>query len=376
MRGRADIYIGFFEAGLRILRDDGALAFLCSDRWMRNSYGTGLRNLVAEQYSLDLALEVHDVDVFESRVAVYPSIAIITKRNKGVTLLGKATASFDEQDARRFSALFRGGVSTQTDTSFQHLWLRNGELLRGESWPALGTLTPSALISLADRFPTLEDSGITIGSGVATGSDDVFFTSDPNLVEPERLSKIVGPADLNGQVRWKGQYLVNPWDGDELVDLEKYPRLKGYFDSNKELLENRYVAKNHPDQWWRTIDRPHWDRYLEPKLLLPDLKQRVTPTLDLEGFVPKHTLYFMRSAVWDLEVLGAILMSDLVNAQVEAYSVKFASGRMRVSGQYLRKVRLPERNSISTTSAEALRRAFLTRDYAAINQLVVELYST
>lgn len=32
MRGRADIYVGFFERGLDLLRADGRLAFICADR--------------------------------------------------------------------------------------------------------------------------------------------------------------------------------------------------------------------------------------------------------------------------------------------------------------------------------------------------------
>lgn len=39
MRGRSDIFIGFFEAGLRLLNTDGVLGFICADRWMHNQYG-------------------------------------------------------------------------------------------------------------------------------------------------------------------------------------------------------------------------------------------------------------------------------------------------------------------------------------------------
>ena len=34
MRGRGDMYVGFIERGLSLLRADGALAFICADRWM------------------------------------------------------------------------------------------------------------------------------------------------------------------------------------------------------------------------------------------------------------------------------------------------------------------------------------------------------
>lgn len=46
MRGRADLYVAFFEAALRQLKDEGTCAFICADRWMRNQYGAELRELI------------------------------------------------------------------------------------------------------------------------------------------------------------------------------------------------------------------------------------------------------------------------------------------------------------------------------------------
>ena len=52
MSGRADIYIGFFEFGLRLLAQDGVLGFICADRWMRNAYGNKLRELISSRFSV------------------------------------------------------------------------------------------------------------------------------------------------------------------------------------------------------------------------------------------------------------------------------------------------------------------------------------
>ena len=47
MRGRSDIFVGFIEMGLRILKPDGVLGFIVADRWMHNQYGADLRRLVS-----------------------------------------------------------------------------------------------------------------------------------------------------------------------------------------------------------------------------------------------------------------------------------------------------------------------------------------
>src|SRR6202042_2516798 len=54
MRGRADLYVAFFEAALCQLRTNGVCAFICADRWMRNQYGAELRELVTSAYSVDV----------------------------------------------------------------------------------------------------------------------------------------------------------------------------------------------------------------------------------------------------------------------------------------------------------------------------------
>ncbi|WP_433372856.1 Eco57I restriction-modification methylase domain-containing protein [Streptosporangium sp. CA-115845] len=79
MVGRADIYVGFFEAALRSLRAGGRLGFICADRWMRNQYGRELRKLVGDEFALDACIAMHDVDAFEEQVAAYPAVTALRR---------------------------------------------------------------------------------------------------------------------------------------------------------------------------------------------------------------------------------------------------------------------------------------------------------
>src|SRR5690606_25334607 len=73
MRGRADIYVGFIERGLDLLKPGGALSFICADRWMRNQYGADLRELVSAHYAVDAVVAMHAVDAFEDDVSADPA---------------------------------------------------------------------------------------------------------------------------------------------------------------------------------------------------------------------------------------------------------------------------------------------------------------
>ena len=72
-----------------------------------------------------------------------------------------------------------------------------------------------------------------VGIGVATGNDSVFITKDAHLVEPSRLLKLALVRDIcEGTMKWSGHYLVDPWNSDGLIDLDKYPRLQAYFEKH------------------------------------------------------------------------------------------------------------------------------------------------
>jgi adenine-specific DNA-methyltransferase len=126
--------------------------------------------------------------------------------------------------------------------------------------------------------------------------------------------------------------------------------------------------------WWRTIDRIHPDVARQPKLLIPDLKDRIHPVLDRGDYYPLHNLYYITSNTWDLRVLGGLLMSRIANDFVEAYSVRMASGYMRVSAQYLRLIRVPQFDDIDESTREALAKAFDERDTTAASLAAETIY--
>lgn len=65
MRGRADLYVAFFEAALRQLKTGGVCAFICADRWMRNQYGAELRQLISSAYSVEMLISMHHANAFD-----------------------------------------------------------------------------------------------------------------------------------------------------------------------------------------------------------------------------------------------------------------------------------------------------------------------
>ncbi|APU44470.1 SAM-dependent methyltransferase [Streptomyces sp. TN58] len=378
MGGRADIYVGFYEVALRSLKPGGRLGFICADRWMRNQYGRRLRELVTKQFSMDLALVMHDVDAFDEQVSAYPAITLISNGDQGEAVAADTTRSFGAKQARDFAAWFLSDApGAITGDSFQAArmphWFPDED-----SWPAASPARLAVLEDLTERFQLLEDTqtGTKVGIGIATGADKVFLTKDAHLVEEDRLLPMAMVRDTtSGTLDWNGTLLVNPWTaGGDLVDLSAFPRLAAYFAEHGAALRKRYVAVKQPERWYKTIDKVDHRLTRRQKLLFPDMKLRIHPVLDEGGLYPHHNLYFIVSDVWDMRVLGGLLLSKVAEAFVEAYAVKMRGGTLRFQAQYLRKIRVPDPAAISESDRVALADAFDRRDAEAATTAALRVY--
>ncbi|MFV0524099.1 MAG: Eco57I restriction-modification methylase domain-containing protein [Acidimicrobiales bacterium] len=378
MRGRADIFVGFFERGLSLLAPDGRLAFICTDRWMRNQYGAHLRSLVAERYAVDSVLVLHDVDAFEDAVAAYPAITVLRNGLQGSAKVVDTTAAFGLSDAGTIATWLTNPYQPEpvASAAFEAAELETWFSGRAH-WPAGSPHELELIAHLEEHFAPLEDlrTGTRVGIGVATGCDDVFVTAEAEGVEPSRLLPLLTAADIaGGEAAWSGRYLVNPWDEGRLVELDDFPGLADYLESHGERVRGRHVAKRQPTKWHRTIDKVDPTLQARPKLLLPDMKAAAHPVLDPGGYYPHHNLYFVVSDGWELDVLGGLLLSDVANLFVGAYCVKMRGGTYRFQAQYLRKIRLPNPNRLTDEAKDGLRTAFRARDRAAASAAAWPLY--
>lgn len=376
MKGRADIFVGFFERSLGLLRPGGRLGFICADRWMRNQYGASLRTLIGDRYAVEALWQMHDVDAFEAEVSAYPAITILANRKQGDVTVLDMTGAFGAEgavEATRFvqSANAEGQGAGWTGARM-HDWFEGPDL-----WPAGGPQRIRLLEDLAERFNTLEETGgdTKISIGVATGADKAYVVDPDADVEPDRLLPLVMADDIrSGRLTTPTKVLINPWDDrGTLVDLGCYPRLEKALLTHP-AVQQRFVAKRNPATWHRTIDKVWPGLTAKPKLLLQDMKAQITPVFEPGGYYPHHNLYYITSTGWDLEVLGGLLLSRIAQAFIEAYGVRMRGGTLRFQAQYLRKIRVPAPEAIPTQVADRLRHAHRTWDRNAATRAAEAAY--
>ena len=75
--GMADLYVYFYERGFQLLRDNGTLTYISSNKYFRSAYGKKLRDFLGRQTTLFQLIDFGDAPVFTS--IAYPSIIIASK---------------------------------------------------------------------------------------------------------------------------------------------------------------------------------------------------------------------------------------------------------------------------------------------------------
>lgn len=379
MRGRADLYVGFFEAGLRQLKKGGVCGFICADRWMLNQYGAELRRLVTDKFGVETIVEMHNADAFADEVSAYPAITIIRRGRQARAVVASAGPGVEAASGSALAASLRASANGEPQSLPHGLTAAVVEswFSGSDPWPCSSPARLALLRRLEERFGPLESdrTRTKVGIGVATGLDKVFITRNNNLVEPSRLLPMAMAQDTAaGRFQWSGHYLVNPWDADGLVDLQNFPRLRAYFEQAQAQVKKRNTAQRNPGGWYRTIDRVHLQLTHQSKLYIPDIKDYFNPVLDKGETYPHHNLYFITSDRWNLEVLGGLLLSSIAQLFIEAYGVRMRGGYLRFQAQYLRRVRVPKPEAISAIQSESLIEAFRQRDRGLATAVALQLY--
>jgi hypothetical protein len=374
-RDRADIYIAFIQRGLELLAPEGTLAYICANRFAKNTYGAAIRRYIAAKFRVRHYINLEHTQPFVADVSAYPAIVVVD-RQVGAPTFAASLDDISDETLLRVRAELADRTTQATIVSRFARWYPDGE-----PWISTSFDEHRILHRLRQKAKLLEGSapGTRVGIGVATGSDATFVLPKQNeTIEANRQIPLIVSGDVaNERLTWSGKYLVNPFrdeDDGQLVDLGKYPGLAAHLQLHMARLQRRHVARSRPDAWYRTIDRIWPALQAKPKLLIPDIQAGCVIGHDEGCFYPHHNLYWITSSTWPLLALKALLRSDLVRQQVKAYSVQMRGGSLRYQAQTLRRIRVPALASLRDSLLERLATVACDSDSDEINDLAREAF--
>jgi len=238
--GTADLYVYFYELGLRLLKPGGRLSYIVTNKWLRSGYGEGLRRLFATRSVLERIVDFGHAPIFKD-ADTFPCIVV----NRKVLAQGDTKPEPDFQvevcEMPR-EELKDADIATYVAKNCHHvLWSR----FTSEAW----SLEPVAVDDLMGKMREVGEplshylTDIQAYRGVVTGCNEVFLIDqeirDCLLSKDPKSSEIIKPYVGGRNVgRWQldrpKQYMIFTRRG---IDIEAYPAVLEYLKLFRDQLE-------------------------------------------------------------------------------------------------------------------------------------------
>lgn len=215
-----DIYCLFYERGHQLLKADGHLCYITSNKWMRAAYGEKLRTFLASKTNPLLLIDFAGVKVFES-ATVDTNILLFEKAKNAHHTICAATSK-QNRDSLKNLSVFVQQQGTFCDFS------------GGDSWVILSPIEQSIKKKIEAVGTPLKDWDININRGVLTGYNDAFIITtskrDEILSNCQNEDERKRTAELIRRISYHdvkaGRYTKHPLrvkEGCEAVLVEHIP---------------------------------------------------------------------------------------------------------------------------------------------------------
>lgn len=313
----ADLYVYFYELGIRLLRPGGRMSFIVTNKWMKAAYGEPLREFLAANSWVELAIDFgHAKQIFED-ADVFPSIILARKpTSEPPPVTAKVCAIPREQ-------LRTNDLKSQIDSEGVEI---ERERLGGSQW----MLEPKAVYGLLNAIkgnaaPLKAFAELKPLSGIKTGFNEAFLIDDATrrrLVDADPSCSDIIRRYVRGQdiarwhADWVGLWMIamkssgdHPWPwananaGAESVFEATYPSLFAHFKQHEDKLRSRQDQGRY---WWELRTCAYWHLFDEPKLIYQDITWELSFNLDSEGTLSNNTVYFLpTSDSWILATLNS-----------------------------------------------------------------------
>ncbi len=231
-----DIYCLFYEQGNRILRDNGTLAFITSNKWMRANYGKALRNYFLSQVAIHQVIDFGDSPIFKE-ATTYTNIMLFSKAK---------TAT--QADAWDVSQTFIPHASLETMLSKAG---KGSAFFSEDSF----VVVPEELGRIKKRIEAigtpLKDWDISINYGIKTGFNEAFIIDGKKkaelIAQDPKSAEIIKPI-LRGRdiKRYRADFadlwLIdthNGYSNESPIKIENYPAVKDYLNGYLENITKR-----------------------------------------------------------------------------------------------------------------------------------------
>ena len=280
-----DIYCLFYERGWQLLKENGHLCFITSNKWMRAGYGEKLRTFFANNTDPKLMIDFGGVKIFES--ATVDTNILLYEKSKNTHHTRCAVTNKQNKDSINNLSVFVQQQGTFCDFS------------GGDSWVILSPIEQSIKRKIEAVGTPLKDWDINIYRGVLTGCNEAFIisTEKRNEIlancksedERKRTGELIRPILRGRDIKrygyeWADLWLINTHNGVKgripKIRVEDYPAVKAHLDQFWDKIKDRADQGDTP---YNLRNCAYLEDFKQPKILFQEIVQESQFMIDTEG---------------------------------------------------------------------------------------------
>ncbi|WP_072236414.1 class I SAM-dependent DNA methyltransferase [Campylobacter coli] len=363
-KGTSDIYTYFYELGFNVLKENGILSFITSNKYTRAGYGEALREFLLKNVKVLEYTDLNGIKVFDS-ATVDTSILCFEKSKskdnkfKYLALSNEIlkTCAYDIGLYKDFAEFSQNSLSKESFTFSDE--------------------NTSALKAKIERIgtPLKEWQGLNIYRGILTGYNEAFIitTEKRNEIlanckdeaEKERTAKLIRKMLRGRDIKrysyeWAGLWVINTHNGYknqngekvEAINIKHYPSLKKHFDEFYPQLEKRADKGLAP---YNLRNCAYIEEFEREKIVYSEIVRKPQFYLDTKlNFYAEATSFILTGE--NLKYLIAFLNNDFVAFIFKTF---YAGGNLGENGfrykkAFLEKLPIPKINSKNQKLADEL----------------------
>jgi hypothetical protein len=308
-----DIYSLFYEKGWQLLKPQGSLCFITSNKWMRAGYGESTRKFFSDKTDPVLLIDFAGQKIFETATVDTNILLFSKEKNKGRTL----ACTVNQKVLDNLSVFIRQyGYECNFNTS--------------ESWVILSSIEKSIKNKIERIGTPLKQWDISINYGIKTGYNEAFIisgkTREELIKQDARSEEIIRPILRGRDVKRYGYDFADQWlisthngikeQGIKPIDISDYPAIKKHLDGYYSDLAKRSDKGITP---YNLRNCAYMEDFFKHKIIYPDimrmprqeqeLKEYPYFYYDEENFFVEATNFMMTGE--NIDLIYLFLSSDV-----------------------------------------------------------------
>ena len=365
-----DIYCLFYEQGMNLLKPNGCLCYITSNKWMRAGYGKELRQYFIAKTNPVLLIDFAGIKIFDA-ATVETNILIAKKESYTQNTLACIISNTD--DLNKLSVLVQ---QQAVECNFAE----------NDSWIILSAIEQSIKRKIEAVGTPLKDWDIRINYGIKTGFNEAFVitTDKRNEIlancqtedERTRTAELIRPILRGRDIKrysydWANLWLINTHNGIKgkipRIQIENYPAIKAHLDQYWEKISTRADKGDTP---YNLRNCAYMEDFSKPKIVWGNLN--LTPNYALvenNSFINAPSSMIVPASKY----LLAILNSKIADFYIKLLGVTRNGGYFEYKPMFIEQLPIPQLK-IENKELAQIERLIDNNNYTEIEYIVYNLY--